>query len=239
MLNAIKVEAAAGRRRAAGLLAAALLAGGLAGCNTADDQRMAYFDNDYRIRHPIVISNEPATLDLPVGMRGGALSGEFVEAIHNYVADYRESGTGGITIQVPTGSANEIAAAQTGSAVNQVLVQAGVSPAAIQVAPYAFGDRRRMAPLRLSFLKVQAVTPRCGVWPRDVSPTFADSTHYNFGCAGQQNLAAMVANPADLVQPRAEQPANGARRAKVVTDYQQGAETKSSSTLIDYDLNAE
>ncbi|MGQ7792078.1 CpaD family pilus assembly protein [Faunimonas sp. B44] len=237
MLNAISSMQPRRRRSAApGLALAAALAAGLAGCNTAADQRMAYFDNDYRVRHPIVISEEPETLDLPIGMRGGALSAELVQAIHNYAAEYRHTGTGAITIQVPTGSANEIAASQAGSAVHHALVRGGVSPALIQVAPYRFGDRGTMAPVRLSYLRVMATTPRCGVWPRDVSPSFADRDHYNFGCAAQQNLAAMVANPADLVRPRTEEPASGARRAKVITDYQQGQETRSSSTLLDTNL---
>jgi type IV pilus biogenesis protein CpaD/CtpE len=41
----------------------------------------------------------------------------------------------------------------------------------------------------------------------------------------------MVANPADLVRPREMAPANGARRAKVITNYSKGEETKSATTL--------
>jgi type IV pilus biogenesis protein CpaD/CtpE len=48
----------------------------------------------------------------------------------------------------------------------------------------------------------------------------------------------MVANPADLVAPQPMSPASGARRAKVITDYSDGAETKSDTTLIETDLGA-
>ena len=41
----------------------------------------------------------------------------------------------------------------------------------------------------------------------------------NFGCAQQQNLAAMVANPADLVRPQPMTPADGGRRADVIKKY--------------------
>ena len=52
----------------------------------------------------------------------------------------------------------------------------------------------------------------CGLWPDDLGPDnnpdhFENREYYNFGCATQRNLAAMVDQPADLVQPRAETPA--------------------------------
>ncbi len=121
------------------------------------------------LRHPILISDEPEVLDLPVGMSGPALSPEIEVAIRDYVARISPHGTGSITIQVPTGSANEVAAATTGHAVHYALVRAGVPRSHIQVAPYAVGDHAEMASLRLSYLRVKAVTPRCGVWP-DVGP---------------------------------------------------------------------
>ena len=63
---------------------------------------------------------------MPVGMNGPALSPQIETAIRNYVGDYRENGTGSITIQVPTASANEVAAASTGHAIHYALVRAGV-----------------------------------------------------------------------------------------------------------------
>ena len=34
--------------------------------------------------------------------------------------------------------------------------------------------------------------PECGVWPEDLGKTNTDRSYYNFGCAQQQNLAAMI-----------------------------------------------
>ena len=47
--------------------------------------------------------------------------------------------------------------------------------------------------------------------------------YWNLGCATQANLAAAVANPEDLVQPRAETPPLAARRQKVIDQYRKGA----------------
>ena len=52
----------------------------------------------------------------------------------------------------------------------------------------------------------------CGLWPNDLgvsvdSDYIENRSYWNLGCASQRNLAAMVDNPADLVQPRGETPA--------------------------------
>jgi pilus assembly protein CpaD len=47
----------------------------------------------------------------------------------------------------------------------------------------------------------------------------------NFGCAQQHNLAAQVANPADLLGPRTVEPADGERRAVVFDKFRQGRPT--------------
>lgn len=203
--------------------AVALLAALSAGCSTtppvSSSTPLAAYVSDER--HPILISNEPEVLDLPVGMSGPALSPQIEHAIRDYVQGYRSAGTGAITIQVPTDAANEIAAAETGRAIHYALVRAGVPRHNIQVAPYQVGDHSRPAPLRLSYLRVKAVSPECGIWP-EKSPNSVDNTQYaNFGCASQQNLAAMVVNPADLVRPRTMTPADGARRADVIQKYEQ------------------
>jgi pilus assembly protein CpaD len=46
--------------------------------------------------------------------------------------------------------------------------------------------------------------------------------YWNLGCASQRNLAAMVENPADLVQPRGETPPYAPRRNNVLTRYTKG-----------------
>jgi pilus assembly protein CpaD len=68
------------------------------------------------------------------------------------------------------------------------------------------------------------------MWPEDIGPTlnrgyFENQQYWNFGCANQHNLAAMVENPEDLVQPRSETPAYTMRRTQVIEKYRQGEST--------------
>lgn len=71
------------------------------------------------------------------------------------------------------------------------------------------------------------VASQCGLWPVDVGPGPGSDSHlnrptWNHGCATQHNLAAIVANPADLLGPRAEAPADAARRQTALGRYRRG-----------------
>jgi pilus assembly protein CpaD len=75
-----------------------------------------------------------------------------------------------------------------------------------------------------------AETGPCGLWPNDVGPTYdpvywSNRPHWNHGCASQRNLAAQLANPADLVQPRAETPVLASRRNTTIDKYRKGEAT--------------
>jgi pilus assembly protein CpaD len=52
----------------------------------------------------------------------------------------------------------------------------------------------------------------------------------NFGCANQHNLAAMIADPRDLIQPREMGDGNAARRTAVIGHYERGEVTSATKT---------
>jgi pilus assembly protein CpaD len=104
-------------------------------------------------------------------------------------------------------------------------VQAGVPNYGIGVRPY--NAHGKLAALRLSYPQIKAKAGPCGLWPEDIGPSydpihFENKQYYNYGCATQQNLAAMIANPADLVQPRAETPVYSAKRTFGVDKWRKG-----------------
>jgi pilus assembly protein CpaD len=61
-----------------------------------------------------------------------------------------------------------------------------------------------------------------------VSVTGQNENYGAFGCATQQNLAAMVNNPLDLMYPRGLTPADAARRTDVLSKYRTGNATASA-----------
>jgi pilus assembly protein CpaD len=96
-----------------------------------------------------------------------------------------------------------------------------------------------MAAIRLNYPKISAVAGPCGLWPEDLGPSvhnkswFENKSYYNFGCSNQRNLAAMVDNPSDLVQPRPETPAYWPRRNAAFEKYKRG--TSSATTYSEAD----
>jgi pilus assembly protein CpaD len=91
-----------------------------------------------------------------------------------------------------------------------------------------------LATIRLNYPKISAVAGPCGLWPEDLGPAISNKgyldnkDYYNFGCAYQHNLAAMVDNPSDLVQPRAETPAYTTRRSEAFEKYRKGTSSATS-----------
>jgi pilus assembly protein CpaD len=95
-------------------------------------------------------------------------------------------------------------------------------------------DPSRLATLKLNYPTLVAEAGPCGLWPRDLGPTVdrehnENAEYWNFGCASQRNLAAMVENKADLVQPRGEVPAYTGRRTTVLDKYHRG---ESTATIV-------
>lgn len=56
--------------------------------------------------------------------------------------------------------------------------------------------------VRVIVSRTRASVPQCPNWSRPSNPNFSNEMMSNFGCAVSGNLAAMVANPGDLVSGR-------------------------------------
>ena len=81
------------------------------------------------------------------------------------------------------------------------------------------------APIIVGFAAYQTVIPKCGTSWGKVSATHTNKPMDNFGCAVNANIAAQIANPGDLAEPRAVDPADVQRRTFVIDKYRQGQPT--------------
>jgi pilus assembly protein CpaD len=145
--------------------------------------------------------------------------------------DWVREGTGSVIVDVPVDTANSRAAAATYREIRAVLGAGGVPSRAIVQHTYRPEDPGLLPTIRLSYSRIAAVAGPCGLWPEDVGPSILDPgynenrPYFNFGCATQRNLAAMIDNPADLEQPRAETPAYTERRDIAFDRYRKGTTT--------------
>jgi pilus assembly protein CpaD len=144
---------------------------------------------------------------------------------------WQHEGTGAISADVPVDTPNARAAADSFREIQAMLAAAGVPARGIVVHRYHPENPRHLAAIRLSYPRLQATAGPCGLWPDDLGPSiknreyFENKDYYNFGCAYQRNMAAMVENPSDLAQPRPETPAYTARRTMAFEKYRKGNST--------------
>ena len=198
-------------------LAIVAVAAALAGCNTVRvTETPDAYPNDYRQRHPIAIKEGPTTLEVFVGVGRGGLTAVQRAEVLAFASSWQQDATGGITIDRPVSTPNERAAAVSLREVISLLVSAGVPNRGIGVRPYR-PPPGVLGTIRINHPKMVATVGPCGLWPEDLGPTFQrahfeNRQYWNLGCASQRNLAAMVDNPADLVQPRSETASYTAKR---------------------------
>src|SRR6202045_2078357 len=204
-----------GRRRTLRLLGAlAGLSAALGGCNyTGGETVTASVPDDYRLRHPIAIEEANRSVVIFVGHARGGLSASQRGDVAGLAQTWLREGTGAISADLPIDTPNARTAADSFREIQATLISAGVPPRGIIIHHYHPEDPRQLATIRLTYSRIAAVAGPCGVWPEDLGPSiknkgyYDNKQYYNFGCADQRNMAAMVDNPSDLLQPRPETPA--------------------------------
>ena len=201
----------------------------LSGCYTVKDTTGS-IPTDYRQRHPITIKDTDHTIELFVGSNRGGLSASQRADVLAFAQTWKKDATGGILIDQPSGTSNQLAADEAVREARSILTAAGVPLYAVAVRPYQPKNRVAIATIRLNYPKITAEAGPCGLWPADLGPSyepqhFENKPYWNLGCAHQRNLAAMVDNPADLVQPRGESSPSAARRSVVMDKYRKGEAT--------------
>ena len=211
------------------LFAVALAGSMLGGCYPAayTVKETVSYPNDYRKRHQIGIRDGSRTVEVFIGQSRGSLTPTQRAEVLAFAKVWKDEATGGVVIDVPAGTPNQAAATHALREINSIFSASGVPMQSVAVRSYTPEDPAQFPTLRLKYSTIVAEAGPCGLWPQDLGPTmnaaYNDNNNYwNLGCSNQRNLAAMVANPADLVQPRAEGPAWTSRRTTVLEKYRQG-----------------
>jgi pilus assembly protein CpaD len=217
------------------LIAAGGIATALAGCYQTQVAQIEY-PVDYRQRHPIVLREGVQNVEVLVGRnRGGLTPSQRADVLAFAQAWRREAGSG-IIIDTPHGGPTNRAAAAATREIRSILTAIGVPSNAIYVRHYR-PTRFALASIKLNYSRLVAEAGPCGQWPADLGPSFnsgyfENRPYWNLGCASQRNLASMVDNPADLIQPRGETPPYAAHRSVVIDHYRKGENP--SGTYVGY-----
>ncbi|MEZ5807707.1 MAG: CpaD family pilus assembly protein [Zhengella sp.] len=202
-------------------LAAATALGGC-GALKRDHVTVGSVPQDYRTNHPITIAEREAVYDLPVAQDARGLSRAQTEAVRGFMAGYERSSGSDVQVIVPVGTPNAAGAARVAGDLVNLLTRHGVPANRITTYSYEGGAEAASAPVRITYTRLTASTSKCGRWTEDLASSPENRNYADFGCSYQNNLAAQVANPADLLGPRPVGEIDGPRRADVIDKYETG-----------------
>jgi pilus assembly protein CpaD len=205
------------------LVAIALTATSLGGCRNGYEGRQLGFEDEvhtYQELHPIGIEKKSAELSIAALPGAEGLNIYQKEQIRHFIGLWRNEGHGKLLVSASN--------AALGADLRDILVEHRTAAIAVEAAPY----HGNQPGVKLSFIRYGAVPPECGIWPEDVGrKTESNANYYNFGCADQHNLAAMIAEPHDLIAPRETTDwADGDRRDKIFQQYWIGGETAADTS---------
>jgi pilus assembly protein CpaD len=212
-------------RLALRLIAASVLAASLAGCYRTDTAQVEY-PFDYRQRHPITVREGAQNVEVMIGRNRGGLTPSQRADVVAFAQAWRRESSSGIIIDIPRGGPTDRAATESTREIRSILAAVAVPTNAIYVRHYR-PTRYALASINLNYSRLIADAGPCGQWPADLGPSFKsgyfeNQPYWNLGCATQRNLAAMVDNPADLLQPRGETPPYAPRRSVAIERYRKG-----------------
>jgi pilus assembly protein CpaD len=187
-------------------------------CETSPDNQPVVFE-DGAANHPITAEPVYRSLKLPATQ---VLSNSDTADLVAFVDDYLARGNGAISVTVPQGANSS----QTITALGERLADLGVPRSRILVGARDASDGR----VEIGYVSFEANTDPCGDWSTNAASTFENLPMPNFGCSVQQNIAAQVADPRDLVQSRGMAAGDAVRRMQVLHNYEQAQTTSAQKT---------
>jgi pilus assembly protein CpaD len=168
-------------------------------------------------RFPIAVEPRMATMRIPYDGPRMTADPNTAAQLERFAKDYLDRGTGSIAVSATRRNP------QAASEIADRLVALGIPRARIMVGNQDTADGSN--DVRINYIRYEAQAPSCGDWSTNLAETSANLTSPNFGCATQKNLAAMVADPRDLVSPRPLDPDDAQRRLTVLEKYRKGETT--------------
>lgn len=205
----------------------------LAGCAQRDHVVVGSIPDDYRTNHPIVISDREKVLDVPVAASALRMTRGQRDLVSGFLSGYDRRAGAPMRILVPANSVNAASAFVLAGEIEDLARKEGVRGGNILVQSYSVSQPEASAPIRVSYYALTAGTDQCGRWPDDMLSN-ADNKHWaNFGCSYQNNLAAQVADPADLLGPRRSASIDPENRTNAIDQY------KARAVATDFNGNSE
>lgn len=184
-----------------------------------------YLEGTALSRHEIAVTKRTEFLEVVIHPEASELSGEDRVRIRNFIGAYAQSGHGPLVLSLPAASANPQLAVTAISEARTIAWEKGIEYDEIAGTAHGAGEAYSQ-PMLLAFQVYDAVAPDC---PSLAFLDFADASSNNsmpsIGCSIRSNLAAMIADPADLLGNRPIGPSDMLRRQVILEKFRLGEPT--------------
>jgi pilus assembly protein CpaD len=201
----------------------AALAAGCAGAWNGQKQAMTVAEE-----HPISVDSQVVTMTIDQGRSASDISSLDKSRLRAFADAYMTSGHGPLSVTAPSGAGDGQGGQESASAIGEYLNELGVDWSQISASTYGAangsGDQ-----IILSYTHYVATPSACGNWKGLGARDRANMRSPNFGCATQNNIAAMIADPRDLVEPAGDAPPDAAARIRGIRAYREGEVTASET----------
>jgi pilus assembly protein CpaD len=193
----------------------------LAGC--AQSREQIGWSN--HVHTQITAREVTAELKIDSVVSGEKLGDPERAAVKAFATAYEQEGKGKVVISRPSNGPSDVAALRAAADARAVMLAEGVDPINIAEGPYDASGARQ-APLLITYTTYETVVPGCpDISSVDIANTSSNSALPSFGCAVNVSLAAMIADPSDLVGKQHLDPSDLKRRSIVLTKYRNGEVT--------------
>jgi pilus assembly protein CpaD len=180
---------------------------------------------------PITVEPQVATIAVQVDTGLHTLARGEDARIATFAERWKARGQGLMNVAAPGGPGGD---ARALSQLKKILAANGVASDAVQFTTYEPASGDAQAPISISFVAYTATAAECGNdWPKNLGFEPRNTPYSNFGCSTQHNMAAIIADPRDLIEPRPTGPSDATRRSDVVSKYQQGLVTRTQRDTSD------
>ena len=165
----------------------------------------------------IQVAESIERLELYTRPNGLELSARDKVAVDQFLQAYGHRGNGPLYVNIPANSVSGLGAQQAQALIRQSLSANGLGRTSVQTGEYqtAYGNP---APVVVSYRTLKTVPQDCR-FSGDLTDTYNNQPYDSFGCYQAANLAAMIGDPRQLIEPYDMTISDSQRRQTVYDKY--------------------
>lgn len=201
---------------------------GATGCASSGHSAvpMEYLEGTPLDRNPITVSKKTEYMEVVLNPADTQLREIDKDRIRSFVAGFVKKGHGPLIMSMPQGSPNTQLSVQAVADAREIAWEYGVEYKEILGSAYDARKTGSGAPLVLAYTSFRANAPKCeSLATQDFADASSNNELSSLGCAVRTNMAAMIADPADLFGERELEAGDNDRRSTVLGLYREGQPT--------------